>query len=244
MAEENQENQEEKASPPAPSVVETALKEVQASVGSTLFELTDDYAFVLEAIELAASQAEGEIPDELYERLEELEEAVEVKLENYIRLYKELGLKQSGKLAVSKAMQIMIQPVLDEIQRYSTEATAIEREMVKLRERAGDRMEFLARQDPGKFRKKLTKKEKENGKKQGNPFFKCESGTLWTQDNPPGVQLLVEPGEVPVKFFHEPREEWVNKGGLKEILEDPEHEDHEKAREIAAIDQTRGARFR
>lgn len=237
-------NQEEKASPAAPSVVETALKEVQSTIGTTLFELTDDYAAALELIELAASQLEGEIPDELYDRLEELEEAVEVKLENYIRLYKELGLKQSRKLAVSKAMQIMIQPVLDEIQRYSTEASAIEREMVKLRDRAGDRIEFLARQDPGKFRKKPTKAEIEKGKTQGNPYFKCESGSLWTQDNPPGVQLLVEPGEVPVVFFHEPREEWVNKGGLKEILENPEHEDHEKAREIASIDQTRGARFR
>lgn len=225
------------------SLVESAIAEVHSEVGTTLYELSDAYELILLEAESVAALGEGEIPEELFDQIADLEEKLEEKVENYIRLYKNMKMKKAMKEAVAQALKASIEPIMDEIKRYLVQASTVDGEMTKLRDRLGERLEVLARNDPDTFLKKLSKKEKEEGKK-ANPYFKCEFGTAWVQDNPPGIVLAVEPAEVPSKFLHAPAEDWVNKGLLKEAIEDDKHPDHEEAMEIASIDQTRGGRIR
>ena len=227
-----------------PSLVEVALQETHANVGTTLYDMSEEYEMLLLEAEAVAAAGEGEIPEELFDAIDMLEEDIDVKIENYIRLYKNMKLKQAQKEAVGIALLASVQPILDESSRYKAQGKAIDAEITRLRDRLANRLEDLARTSPEKYRKKLTKKEKEAGKQRGNPYFKCDAGSAWVQDNPPGVVLLVEPTDMPMRFMHPPTEDSINKTALKAALENEKDSGHEAAIEVASIDQTRGGRVR
>lgn len=138
---------------------------------STLYDLTGHLAALYATVCQIAAEGEGEVPEDLMERLEATEEDIRSKLEGYGRVMKQLEADADIQLAVAQTYQ-------QEADKYTARAGTMKRHVEDMKKRVFESLKIA-----------------------GEKKIETEHFAFWRQASSPSVVVLVDdPAKLPVKF--------------------------------------------